>query len=189
MRGIADESWTQPSSSAEERLFVRFDLHPVQNEDKSQREGRAIFDDVEFVSIMVPGDKQNQIHRPVRPTDKQRFAKQYAGWKAGEKEQISGTPLIEWPGITRSQVAEMAHLGVRSVEQLAGLSDANAQNFGPIMALRQKARDYVEQAKGNAPLAQMRAELEKRDNIIETLQRQMKDQADALAEMKRGKGK
>lgn len=188
MQGLG-EDWSQSSEQGkEERLYVSFGLHPQLDEDESNKNARPIYKDVEFVKIVVPGDKQNQIHRPVRPQDKQRFAKAYAAFKAGTQDQLTGTPLSEWSGIGRSQMEELKHFGVRTVEQLAALSDSNAQNIGPIMALRQRAKDYLEQAKGHAPLAQMRAELEKRDNIIETLQRQMKEQAADLAEHKR-KGK
>ena len=56
---------------------------------------------------------------PASAQDKARFAKQYAAFRAGksEDEQISGTPLREWPFLTRAQVEEFRYLGIRTVEQ------------------------------------------------------------------------
>lgn len=188
MRGVAEESWTQPQSG-DEKLFVRFAMQPVQDDKKSQESGRPVFNDVEYIEIMAPGDRSNIVHRPVRDDDKQRFARQWAAWKSGAGEGVSGTPLKEWPGVTRGQVEELAHFRVHTVEQLAGISDGNMQNVGPLMALRQRARDYLEQAKGQAPLTQMRAELAQRDNVIETLQRQVRELGELVAKQEKSKGK
>lgn len=140
--------------------------------------GRPIYEDVEYVEIMVPGDKTQTVHRPVRPTDKIEYSKQYQAWKAGhDQHAATGTLLEQWPGISRAQVEELRHFKIRTVEQLAELSDGNAARMGPILALRQRARDFLERAKGNAPLEKMRTELAARDNEIETLKRQVAELA------------
>lgn len=140
--------------------------------------GRPIFDDVEFIIINIPGDKTQEIHREVRPTDKVEFAKQYQAWKAGQdQETASGTPLEQWPTISRAQVEELRFFKVRTVEQLAELSDSNASRMGPITAIRQKAKDFLEKAKGNAPMEQMRGLLAERDGEVEALKRQVAELA------------
>src|SRR5687767_12230241 len=103
MREVADESWMQAVEQQQEKLFVRFGLHPKKDEEASRTAGRPIFTDTEYVEIMVPGDKQNIIHRPVTSEDRRRFARQYDAWLTGKGEQLVGTPLAEWPGVTRSQ--------------------------------------------------------------------------------------
>lgn len=166
----------QNPDAGAEKLFVRFGLHPRRDETKSLEEGRPIFEDVEYIEIMVPGDKSNTIHRPVSAGDKQRFARQYQAWKAGaDQDAVTGTPLAAWPAVTAAQVRELAHFNCRTVEQLAVMSDGNLQNVGPILALRQKARDFIEAAKGTAPLQKLRAELEKRDTELATLKAQVAD--------------
>ena len=190
MAAVADASWNSAAGMqdpGQERLFIKFGMHAVKNEEKSLEAGRPIFEDREFVNIMVPGDKQNVIHREVRPDDKERFSRQYAAWKGGNGDQLVGTPLAEWPAVTRSQVEELAYHGVRTVEQLAAVSDGNASKMGPIQALRQKARDFVEQAKGNVPLEKMRAELVERDNLIATMRKQLEDQGNAISKLQKGK--
>lgn len=183
MRGVADESWMQ-AVEGEDRVFFAFDLHPQKDEAKSESEGRPVYRDVEYIQIQVPGDKGNVVHRPVTPEDRQRFARQYEHWKTGIGEVQTGTPLAEWSVISRSEVLELAYFNVRTVEQLASLTDANAQNIGALRVWRDKAKSFLEAAKGNAPLVQMQAELTKRDNDNATLKHQLEEQAKELAELK-----
>ena len=181
-------------------VYVRFYLEAVENKLKSwggtrvrpdgteevvEGAGRPIYDEVEFIEVRVPGDKTNIVQRPVRPEDKRQYAAAYAAWKAGDKEQLTGTPLAVWPGATRAQVAELLHFGIRTVEQLAQLSDGNMQNVGPIRALRQRAQDYLTAAEGMAPLETLRSQVAERDNRIQSLEAQVK----ALAEASKKSGK
>src|SRR6478752_3026619 len=98
--------------AGDERLFVIFYMGILKNETRSIDEARPIFDDVEHVRIIIPGDKQNIVDRPARDTDRQRFAKQYAAFKQGksEEDQVSGTRLTEWPFLTRGQCEELRYL-------------------------------------------------------------------------------
>jgi hypothetical protein len=187
MQAAADQSWAVAAGleAAPEPVFVRFGLHPKQNQEKTAEAGRPIFDDVEYVEIMVPGDKQNMIHRPVTARDRARFPRQYAAWKENKTVAQTGTPLEEWSGISRSQVEELRFFNVRTVEQLAGISDGNATNIGPIQALKAKALDFVDRAKGSAPTDKLRMELLERDKEIATLRSQVKELGDAVEGMRR----
>lgn len=173
------EMWAQATERNQDgengKVYVQFGMYPRKDELKSQAEGRPIFEDVEYVKIMVPGDLSNIIHRPALPEDKRRFAAQYAAFKSGAAEQLQGTPLKEWPAISRGHVEELAHFKVQTVEQLAGLADALIMNIGPIQALKQKAIDWLAQAKGSAPLAQMRAQLAEKDAETALLKKQVEE--------------
>lgn len=158
--------------------------------------GRPIFEDVEFVTIQIPGDKCQINDFEVNDAHRARFAKQYRKWKAGESNTQSGTPLKEWPAIARSQADELAHFGIHTVEQLAAMPDGNASNVGPIQSLKRQAKDFLEAAKGLAPVAQLRAELESRDMEIAALKAQMQQVLAAQAKQaqpeepaKRGPGR
>lgn len=157
-------------------LVVRFEMYPLKNDAKSKAEGRPVFDEVEFIEIRVPGDKTLTVHRPVRASDRARFAAAYRNWKATGVSDgaFSGTPLREWPQVSRSQCEELAFFGVKTVEQLSGVSDGNLRNIGPLLALREKARDFIAAAKKGAPVAAMRDELAARDNEIAVLKEQMR---------------
>jgi hypothetical protein len=170
-------------------LAVQFHKHPVQDEKRSLEEGRPCFVDVDYIRIMVPGDKTSMVDRPVRPSDMQEHRKAWEAYQSGQAAPLSGTPLAEWPAVTRGQVEELAYFNVRTVEQLAAISDGNAQNVGPILALRQKARDYIEHAKGAAPVAALRAELEAERSNTEALKRQMAEMSRALENLQKQKGR
>lgn len=172
-------------NAGNEKLFVTFDLYPRLNQGKSDAEARPVYDEVEYIRKIVPGDKQNEVHRPATDLDRRQFARQYADFKAGTREAQSGTPLKEWPAISASQAKELAHFHVYTVEQLANLSDANVQNVGPVRGLQQKARDYLEKAAGNAPMEKMRAELTEKDNRIATMEKQMAEMGKRLDDMNR----
>ncbi len=162
-----------------EELRVEFSLVPKKNDEKSLAAGRPIFDDVEYVRIPVPGDKHNTPHKPVGEKERERFRRQYDAWKTNPGEKLEGTPLAEWAGVTRSEVEELAYFHVRTVEQLAGLSDGNAKNVGTVLALRQKAQDFIAKAKEDAPLAQMRALLDEEKAQRLNIERQLKELLEA----------
>ena len=151
----------------DENLYVQFFMHPMQNKAKTLEEGRPIFVDAEYVRIMVPGDKGNVVMREVRVDDKNRFPKQYQAFKNDEAEIVEGTPLQQWGFLTAAQVEELKYFGIRTVEALSNVTDTNAQKFMGINLLRQKAREYIEATKSDAPIAQLQDEIASRDGTIE----------------------
>jgi hypothetical protein len=141
-----------------ENLAVRFFLEPMVNEQKSRDAGRDIFEDTEMVEIRVPGDR-DVIRRPASAEDKKRFAVLYVAWRKNEsQEAVEGTPLREWASIRASQAEELKQFGIRTIEHLANAPDNHLQQIGPLMSLRQKARDWLAAAKDNAILAKLRSE-------------------------------
>lgn len=163
-----------------EKLHVVFSLYPVKDELASEKEGRHIYVETEFVQIIVPGDKNNVIKRPVRERDRRIYRKQYEAFKAGTQDVTNGTPLKEWPGITRSEVEMLAYFKVQTVEALAELSDGAIQEIGPIRHLTERAKRYISEAKAAAPAEQMAAALKKKDEEMDNLRRQMKELTDRL---------
>jgi len=157
----------------DEVLLVKFFLEPVQNKAKSKEEGRPIFEDKEFVQIMVPGDKDSVVIRQAFEADKARFPQHYAAFKNKTGDILEGTPLSAWPMVTRAQVEELAFFNVRTVEQLAGMADAQAQKFMGIKQLQSLARVFLEDAGKKAPLMKMQKDLEERDATIVAMQKQM----------------
>ena len=191
MAGIVDNSFNsiiEKGAQNNAGVRARFYLRPVQNQTKTAAEGRPIFDDAEFIEIAIAGDKDNVIDRPVQDNDKERFKASYGLFKEKGEGAISGTRLSQWPGVTRGQVEELAFFKVYTVEQLAAMSDGNAQGFMGINKLRTAARDFLATAAGEAPAAQLRMELEKRDNELaaqRTMLADMKEQLDQLRRMKK----
>ena len=153
-------------------LNVQFDMGVILNDGKTAAAGRPVYDEIETVRIAVPG-RMDYVVRPAWEQDRQRFAQQYAAFKQGLSAATSGTPLAMWPPIKKSQVAELSVAGVRTVEQLAAMSDIDAMKFMGNHELRAMAKDFLEAAKGAAPMVAMRHELQSRDAEINNLKAQM----------------
>jgi hypothetical protein len=170
------------SSPADQRLLVRFFRKAAQDMEKTQSEGRAIFIEVEYIQIMIPGDRDSVVVRPATHVDKARFAKQYENWKSNTaKEVVSGTPLEAWGILSLAQVEELRYYGLRTVEHIAELRDDVAQKVMGAAILKQKAQLFVQASKEAAPMLKMQEELAKRDNELDSLRAALKEQGDALA--------
>lgn len=190
MAQIADESYIKmieaqagaQQDPADARLWVRFEMRPTQDEAKSLEAGRPIYTEVEWIKIMVPGDRDTEEH-PVTDRDRARFARAYAAWKATGAEGVVGTPLEAWPQVTRSQVEELKFFKIHTVEQLATVPDAVGQKFMGINDLKKKAADFLAAAAGEAPVLKLQAELAKRDEEIVTLQKSLKEQGDKIEQL------
>ena len=164
-------------------LYAEFHMEAVQDTDASNKAARAIFKDREFITIRIPGDKENDVIREVRESDKQMWPTQYQAFKAGLDQPVTGTPLDQLPFLTKSQRLEFAAVGVRTAEQLSEMNDAVAQKFMGIHGIRKRVKDFLDAAAGAAPAIALRAELEKRDNEIDVLRKALEDQGRKIAEL------
>jgi hypothetical protein len=157
MTSNAMQSSGNQGSNPDDMLLVKFFIDPLENPTKSKDEGRPIFEDVEWISIMSPGSR-NEVRREARLVDKERFPRHYAAFKNRQDQQINeGTPLSEWTGVTRSQVEEMKFWNILTVEQLATVADSAMGSFRGLVTLKQSAIKYMEASKGNATAEQFAA--------------------------------
>lgn len=155
--------------AADGKLYVEFYRKPVLQPGESRVAGRAVYKEVDYVRIHVPGDKASVVERPVSQQDEFRFADRYAKWKAGQEEAVTGTPLSALPGMTPSKVEEYKFFKLVTVEQLAEANDNLGSKFMSFQADKQRAKAFMEVAKNNAPIEKMNEELQKRDAEIENL--------------------
>lgn len=145
--------------NSENGALVEFYTDAVQNNFRSKQEGRPIFEDRVFVRIQTPGDTRTTINREATDQDKARFPKSWSAFEQGLSEVTEGTPLAQWTAVSASQVKELAHVHVRTVDQLAALSDASIQRMGPgYQQLRQQARHYLENAQDGAKATEVQRE-------------------------------
>lgn len=161
------------------RNFVEFHHRSIQSQEKTEKEQRPIFESVEFVRICPPGDKTLEVVKRVTDTMRREYALEYAAFQQGKSQaEASGTPLSAL-GFAPERVEEYAYHKVKTVEQLAAVSDGNIQGLGHgVVGERRKALDYLEVMKGNASITAMKVELAKRDEELAAIR------AD-LAEMKK----
>lgn len=145
------------------RLAVQFYLRSVQNEFESNKQGRPIFEDVDFVKIFVPGDSTSVIDTAVRDDHKQRFPLQWAHYKnkQGDTKEV-GTPLSAWQRLTPAQAEELRAIKFFTVEAIANASDANLQRLGMIAgmsayAFREAAQRFLATANNESAVQEAEA--------------------------------
>lgn len=170
---------------SDNKAFVRFFIRPVKNNPLSLEAGRPIYSDMEYCEIIVPG---NQTNRPIKRVDsivKQRYAQQYAKWKAAgaTEEFLDGTHLTEVAWVTRSQVEELAYLRVRTLEQLAVVGDDVCGRVPGLYDLKKKAIAVVEKAESDAPLLQLQAQLDDLKNELEVKDQTITELASRIEEL------
>lgn len=177
------DDFNPQSRQADRSLLVRFYSMALRDDEKSIEQGRPIFTDEEMVEIRVRGQKDNVVIRPVRPDDVKRFSEQYKHYKAGKSLAESGTPLTQWPSMSAAQVEELKYLGFHTLENLADANDSVVGSMPGMMNLKQKAKAYLELAKGNAPLEKMNKELGEKQNQIDTMANQLAELTKKLSEV------
>jgi len=173
--------------AGDKSVYVKFYVRPKLDEAASDEAGRPIYKDVDYVEIRVPGNQTNIIQRPVTDMDKKRFAPAYREFKSGETEQNIGTPLVEAPWITRSQVEELSYLRIRSLEQLANVNDDVCTRIPGLFKLKQRAQNMVDKAEKSAPFIKMQAEYETLKDKLAAMENTIAEQTALIANMKKGK--
>lgn len=189
----------------DEKLLVLFKPGSLENKAKSLIAGAPQFDDVDFIVIMAPGEKDPIFEGKVRETDKSRFSRAWEAYKQKREAPVNGMPIEQWPLISAARVSELKAVGVPTVEALANVTDERLRNLGMgARDLRQKAIDFLAAAKSSAPLAQMREEIEsiklllkQKDEAIAALQAEVSKRKEptleesyvAAIEPKKTKGK
>lgn len=156
-------------SNPDSRLAVKFYKRPVKLEDESIAQGRPIYQEFDFIKILVPGDALTEIDTYVTENHKQRFPIQWANYmnRQGSEESFSGTPLSEWPQISASQAEELRGLKFHTVESIANSSDLQLQKIGMIAGM--SPHNFRERAKKFLNLAAESAEVSKRDEELAQL--------------------
>lgn len=170
-------------NAGDKAVMTRFYLRPVKNEHESALQGRPIFYDREYVEIRASGNSQNIVNRPASDLDRQRFARQYAMFKAGNDEQVVGTRLTEVAWLTRSQVEELAYLKVMTLENLASLNDQTCINVPGLHDLKRRAKLALEQAENAAPLTALQQENSELKSQLAALTETVQEQTKLLKEL------
>lgn len=180
----------------ENGIFVEFFTAPVEQTYLSKKEGRPIFKDMAHVRMAIPGDRNNSPVFIATDQHKRRFREAWRDFERNGQQNETGTPIGKLPGITKSQTKEVEHFNIRTVEQMAIVSDAAISNMGVgYQDLRARAKAYLEVSqkrsqdtefqevreeadRAKKELAQMRAELDA-----------MKTQKEEAEQPKRGPGR
>jgi len=140
----------------------------------------------DYIKINVPGDSKTEWDRPAKPQDQQRFPTQWAQYKASQSQFGGQTTLEAWEALSETQITQFKSFNVFTVEHLASMQDGLIQNMGPgIRDIVNRAKAWLEEQKAKHNEQVLLSEINKRDSLIENLQRQMEalqEQVGAMAQ-------
>ena len=184
LRNLDDVDNTQLYAN-DNKLFIKFHTQAVLHPAKSTQAGRAIYDDVDMITIRTPGSQLTSIVAPVKYY-MDRFGDKYRLWKSSQLEAASGTPLENFPFLFTkpSMIAELKYRNIFTVEQLAELTDSGKQSIMGGHELCKRAADWITKSAEDAEdaeKAELKAKLAKMEEQMALL---MADKlADAPAEV------
>lgn len=169
----------------DENLIVHFERKPHLDRAESEKRGRPIYKDRDYITIRVPGDKNRVVERPVRMnpargqiSDPERFPRQWQAYQSNQQVTHDGTPLSEWGPMSKSQAMTYQGLNIYTVEQLAGVSDANLGQMGHgARAWRDKAQAYLKATEDSSEVLKLQSQLSKQTDEIEMLKQQIAELA------------
>lgn len=155
-----DDFMEHRQAEGDKALAVKFFVKPLQDKIATLAEGRPIFKDTVYIDIRIPGERDSAACRPATQADIKRFPDHYRAFRNRTSDEgLVGTPLSEWPMITRSEAENMAFFNVKTVEQLANMNDSANHQFRGIHALKAKATEWLGQNKDKQGFAKENTEL------------------------------
>lgn len=169
----SDPQYRTPDGSA-----LRIWKDTAQNKFLSEREGRALFDEVIYVEVISPGSRDStpifEVKRTFAPEmglSQPKLGLKYAEYKqfiedfeknAEIDASLTGTPLAQWAEMTRTMAASLKAQQVYTVEALANLPDSRLSIVGPDgRTWREKAAAFIASAKDSAYVTTLAADLER----------------------------
>ena len=124
-------------------LIIRFFVGKKLLGAKSIAAGREIYEDREFVEILIKGQDKQAVVEEVKAHHKQKYPIAYMAFKQARELPLVGTPIAQLPGVGPSLAHTLKGLNIRSIEDMAGVGE----NEIVLQAIGMGARDLVKRAK------------------------------------------
>lgn len=149
-----------PESELDKRLAIKFYKKAILNKFKSKQEGRQVFEDIDYISILIPGDNTTKIDKKVTEDEKKRFSVLWDRYQQKQSTIQNGTALGLLPGLSPAQIENLRAYHIDTVEQLAGLGEKAIQKIPHSRALVADAAKFLEGQKYTTKLEDRIKELE-----------------------------
>jgi hypothetical protein len=189
-----------PQYKTQDGAALRIWRDAAQNKFLSEAHGRALYDEVIYCEVITPGSKDSTPVFELERTfcaeanhPEPKFGQKYAEYKQfvddfKKSEEIdsslAGTPLAQWPEMNRSLVASLKAQGVFTVDALSALPDTKLHIVGPDgRTWREKAKAYIENAKGNAYATELAGRVETLETALAAGAQREKALADRVQEL------
>lgn len=192
---LQDPQYKTPDGAA---LRIWKDAAP--NKFQSEQHGIPLFDEVIYVEVITPGSRDStpvfelkrvfcaEMNHP-QPLYGQKYEelKQYVlDFERDDKitSSLAGTPLVQWPELTRTLIATLKAQGVFTVDALAELPDQKLHVVGPDgRSWREKAKAYIENAKGGAYATELAGRVTALETALAAGQAREKELSDLVAKL------
>lgn len=150
------------------QLLVKFFNHPQISKFKSDKAGVPVYEDVEMVSVIQPGEKE-EIKVLATDFHRRRFPKQYENFKKGVEQMAGGTPLDMLFPSEPSTVLTLKQFHVFTVQQLSLISDGAMVQLPFGRTLVDRARAYLSQAGGGQNFHAMQQAMQKQIDDLKAM--------------------
>ena len=170
-------SMPEPLYRTADNSALRIWRDVAKNNFLSEKHGRPIFDEVTYVEVITPGSNgatpvfevkrvfaaEAKRSEPLFGSNYAKYEQYVVQFEKGEGEAgMSGTPLSEWPEISRSMAASLHAMNIFSVEALSAVPDALVTRIGPDgRSLREKAKTWLAASADSGLATALSAELER----------------------------
>ena len=170
---------THEDYGGDSQLVVSFTTVPTLNKMASIKAGAPKYVDQDMITILVPGEagKLVSAHGPVTDFYQWRFPNEYKAFKDGQAAVETGTSLHMWLEMTPAMIKELEFYNIRTVEQIANLSDSSSGVLRSFYALKAKAKQFLldvnDKAKTSVLQMQIDAQAEQHANEMAEMKAQM----------------
>lgn len=175
---------------AEQTVIPRFFTRQMETDQIDPETGLRVYRTVEYVELLIPGDKSMAPEKRVNEHIKAQFRDAYVAFKEkGEGADMigDGIPLKLWPGI-KSEIAKgLEQINVYTVQQLAALPDQKCSAPGTLglRGLRDHARAFLDSVKDTAPISALQKQLDDLKQKSELRDAQLQQALDRATELEK----
>lgn len=151
---------------------VWFTNEYVPNHEETLKHGRPIETEIPSFNIQWPG--QDHTCRRIEEQDKVEYPELYKAFMAGDDSSpCQGTPLDNWSMMPRVVCRELKAIGIRSVDQLAVLTDDVKRKIGIHSKYVGMAQEWLESANaGPNQIVAKNQQIEKLEKRLKSLEEQ-----------------
>lgn len=155
----------------DKNLAVKFFKKTIKNNFKSAEEGKPVFNDVDYVSIIIPGNRPETRERKATDKDRERFAPIWEKYLKNEEIIQEGTMLEMLPTIDDARLSLCKGLNIVTIEQLANLDEIGINNLG--FGARELITDAKKYIEGTSTIVKLEKENEEFKEKIKELEKEI----------------
>ena len=147
---------------------------------KPVRLGDGSYVNVEYVEILTPGDNKASPVQKVTDRTRQKYGWHYDRFRRGLEVSREGVPLEMFPVLDPAQVMMLKAVNVFTVEDLAGVSDANLHRIPMGLTLRRDAQTWLKSKKETDVIDKQNQTMAAQQSNMQMMERQIAELAQRL---------